>query len=47
MGVGSAQGLAGVRWNIVKQIVFAWILTLPASALIAAFFSWGLAHFLG
>jgi PiT family inorganic phosphate transporter len=47
MGVGSAQGLTGVRWNIVKQIVFAWILTLPASAFIAAFFSWGFAHFLG
>jgi PiT family inorganic phosphate transporter len=35
MGVGSAQGLTGVRWNIVKQIVFAWILTLPAAGLIA------------
>jgi PiT family inorganic phosphate transporter len=43
MGVGSAQGITSVRWNIVKQIVFAWILTLPASALIAACCSWGTA----
>ncbi|MGC8763304.1 MAG: anion permease [Acidobacteriota bacterium] len=36
MGVGSCQTLKGVRWNIVKQIVSAWILTLPASAAIGA-----------
>jgi len=36
MGVGSCQKLKGVRWNIVKQIVSAWVLTLPASALLGA-----------
>ena len=40
MGVGSAQRLSGVRWNVVKQIVFAWILTLPISALFAGTASW-------
>ncbi len=40
MGVGSSQGLKGVRWSIVKQIVGAWVLTLPASALMAAAVSW-------
>jgi inorganic phosphate transporter, PiT family len=40
MGVGSAQGLNRVRWNVVRQIVSAWILTLPASALVAAAVSW-------
>lgn len=41
MGVGSAQRMRGVRWNVVKQIVYAWVLTLPASALLAAVCSWG------
>lgn len=40
MGVGSAQGLNRVRWNVVRQIVSAWILTLPASAVVAAIISW-------
>ena len=43
MGVGSAQRMRGVRWNIVKQIVYAWVLTLPVSALIAGACSWGMA----
>ena len=47
MGVGSCQSIKGVRWNVVKQIVFAWILTLPASALLAALISWALSPFLG
>jgi PiT family inorganic phosphate transporter len=47
MGVGSAQRMRGVRWNIVKQIVFAWVLTLPASALMAGLCSWGTAFLEG
>ena len=43
MGVGSCQRLNNVRWNIVRQIIFAWVLTLPASALIAAGARWILA----
>lgn len=35
MGSGSARGLSTVRWGIVKNIVIAWIVTIPASALIA------------
>jgi len=45
MGVGSAQRLSGVRWNVAKQIVFAWMLTLPISALFAGTASW-LFHFI-
>ena len=36
VGVGSVHRLSAVRWGVAKQIVWAWILTIPASALIAA-----------
>jgi len=36
MGVGSLQRLSAVRWGVVGRIVWAWILTIPASAAIAA-----------
>ncbi|HYU77684.1 MAG TPA: inorganic phosphate transporter [Vicinamibacterales bacterium] len=36
VGVGSTRRLSAVRWGIAGQIVWAWILTIPASALIAA-----------
>jgi len=35
MGSGSSQRLSTVRWGIVKNIVIAWIITIPASATIA------------
>lgn len=37
MGSGSSQKLSAVRWGIVKNIVIAWIITIPVSGLIAAF----------
>jgi len=40
VGVGSAQKMSAVRWGIAGGIVWAWILTIPASALIAAGFWW-------
>jgi PiT family inorganic phosphate transporter len=36
MGVGATQRFSAVRWGIAGQIVWAWILTIPLSALIAA-----------
>jgi PiT family inorganic phosphate transporter len=36
MGVGSAKRLTAVRWQIARRIVWAWILTIPASAAVAA-----------
>ena len=36
MGVGSLRRLSAVRWGVVGRIVWAWILTIPASAAIAA-----------
>ena len=35
-GVGAARRTAAVRWNVAQSIVIAWVLTLPAAALIAA-----------
>ncbi|MBI2562810.1 MAG: inorganic phosphate transporter [candidate division NC10 bacterium] len=36
MGVGATQRLSAVRWGIALRIVWAWILTIPLSALLAA-----------
>ena len=35
VGVGSTTRLSAVRWGIARRIVWAWILTIPAAALIA------------
>lgn len=35
-GVGATQRLSAVRWGVARQIVWAWILTIPLSAAIAA-----------
>jgi PiT family inorganic phosphate transporter len=36
VGVGSARRVSAVRWNVASNIVVAWVVTLPASGLIAA-----------
>jgi PiT family inorganic phosphate transporter len=46
MGVGSIQRFSAVRWGVAGRIVWAWILTIPASALIAAA-SWLVLRLLG
>ena len=38
IGVGAARRVSAVRWNVASSIVVAWVVTLPASALIAAVF---------
>jgi len=38
VGVGSTHRLSAVRWGVAGRIVWAWIFTIPASALIAAVF---------
>jgi PiT family inorganic phosphate transporter len=40
IGVGSAQRARAVRWGVAGNIVAAWVLTIPASALIAAVAWW-------
>src|SRR3954469_13379940 len=34
IGVGAARRVSAVRWNIAQSIVVAWVLTMPAAALI-------------
>ncbi len=36
MGVGSSKGTGGVRWGVARDILTAWVLTLPAAALMGA-----------
>jgi PiT family inorganic phosphate transporter len=36
IGVGSSRGVKAVRWGVAGGIVWAWILTIPCSALVAA-----------
>jgi len=36
MGVGAIQRLSAVRWGVAGRIITAWILTIPASAVMAA-----------
>ncbi len=38
MGVGAAKRLKGVRWSIAQQIVIAWFITIPSSAIVAMLF---------
>src|SRR3984885_9959599 len=38
IGVGAARKASAVRWNIATNIVIAWIVTIPASALMAVLF---------
>jgi PiT family inorganic phosphate transporter len=40
IGVGAARKVSAVRWNVATNIVFAWIITMPATALIGAVFYW-------
>jgi inorganic phosphate transporter, PiT family len=36
VGVGAARRVSAVRWNVASDVVSAWVLTLPAAALISA-----------
>ncbi len=40
VGVGSTSRLSAVRWGVAKRIVWAWVFTIPASALVAAAIFW-------
>lgn len=40
VGVGSSRRVSAVRWGVAGNIVWAWILTIPASAFIAAVAWW-------
>jgi len=40
MGVGAADRLNKVRWGVAQEIAMAWLLTIPATALVAAGVFW-------
>ena len=40
VGVGSTQRASAVRWGVAGNIIWAWILTIPASAFVAAIAYW-------
>ena len=40
VGVGSTQRASAVRWGVAGNIVWAWLLTIPASAFVAAVAYW-------
>ncbi len=40
IGVGAAKKVSAVRWSVAREIVIAWIVTIPAAAVLAAFFYW-------
>jgi PiT family inorganic phosphate transporter len=46
IGVGSVKRLSAVRWGVTRNLLVAWILTIPVSALIAAVVYWSLGHYL-
>jgi inorganic phosphate transporter, PiT family len=45
VGVGTAQSVSAVRWGVAGDLLWAWILTIPCSAFIAAI-SWAIARVL-
>ena len=40
VGVGAARRVSAVRWNVASSIVYAWVITIPAAAVIAALAFW-------
>jgi PiT family inorganic phosphate transporter len=40
VGVGASKRMAAVRWGVARTIVSAWVMTIPASAVIAALIFW-------
>ncbi|WP_019136205.1 inorganic phosphate transporter [Cellulomonas massiliensis] len=47
MGVGATKRLSAVRWGVAKNIGLAWVMTIPAAALVAAVIYWVLHPLLG
>jgi inorganic phosphate transporter, PiT family len=40
LGIGTIKKASSVKWKIANNIIIAWILTIPAAAIISAFFYW-------
>ena len=44
LGVGAVNKISAVRWGIAERIIWAWILTIPASAFVSGVTWWVCAH---
>ena len=42
IGVGATNKLSGIKWGVAERIVWAWVVTIPLSALIAALCYWAI-----
>jgi PiT family inorganic phosphate transporter len=40
MGAGATKRFSAVRWGVAGNIIFAWVLTIPAAAIVAAVLFW-------
>jgi PiT family inorganic phosphate transporter len=47
VGVGSVQRLSAVRWGVAGRIVWAWLVTIPASAVMAGLTFWTIRSIMG
>ncbi|MCC7331712.1 MAG: inorganic phosphate transporter [Flavobacteriales bacterium] len=45
IGVGATKRLSAVRWGVTINLLWAWVLTIPVSATLAAFFLWAIKLF--
>jgi PiT family inorganic phosphate transporter len=45
VGVGATRRLSAVRWGVAGQIVWAWVLTIPAAGIFGACIFWGIRVF--
>ena len=43
VGVGSANRMSAVRWNVARRVVWAWVFTIPGAAVVAMLAYWFLA----
>jgi inorganic phosphate transporter, PiT family len=46
MGAGAAERVNKVRWGVAQEIAIAWLLTIPATALVAAGLYWVIVQFI-
>ena len=40
MGVGAAKRFNALKWPVIERMVWAWILTIPVSGLVAYMLAW-------
>jgi PiT family inorganic phosphate transporter len=46
IGVGATKRLSAVRWGVTINLLWAWVLTIPVSGLLAALFYYGILLFI-